>query len=67
MTLCLTLIAILLLTSCAAVHRAPATLASIRTAWDALRGAQRATIDAMIDGLARRVMARGAGALFDRA
>jgi Patatin-like phospholipase len=45
--------------SCSVVHRPPATVASIITDGDAARSVQRDTIDTMLDGLARRAVARG--------
>jgi hypothetical protein len=59
MTIFLTLIAFFFLASCAAVQRPPTNLASIHADAEAIRDTQRATVDAMIDGLARRVIARG--------
>ena len=49
--------------SCSAIHRPPATVASIIADGDAARSVQRGTIDTMLDGLARRVVARGDRAL----
>jgi hypothetical protein len=45
--------------SCSAVHRPPATVASIIADGDAARSIQQDTIDTMLDGLARRTVARG--------
>jgi len=48
------------LAACAAVHRPPATVASIIADGDAARTVQRDTIDTMLDRLARRATARSA-------
>jgi len=49
----------LFLASCAAVHRPAATVKSIQADGEAARSAHRGTVDAMIDHLARRAVARG--------
>jgi hypothetical protein len=55
----LLLLALASLAACAAVHRPPATLASLQADGDTTRAAHRATIDRLLDGLARRAVARG--------
>lgn len=47
------------LAACAVVHRPPATVQSIIADGAAIRGIQRQTIDALIDRLAHRALARG--------
>lgn len=49
----------MILSACAAISRPPATLESLKTDAVALRELQRATVDSLIDNLARRAVTRG--------
>jgi len=53
------LLTALLAAGCAAVHRPPATTASIALDGDRLRDVEQATVDSIVDRLARRAVARG--------
>ena len=55
----LPLLALVSLFGCAAVHRQPATAVSLQADGVAARVGHRATIDRVLDGLARRAVARG--------
>ena len=45
--------------ACAAVKRPPATITSIHSAGESARDDQRTTVNALVEGLARRAVARG--------